>query len=132
MTSILREGGNKVKKDNQHHPLPDDLEQVLDEIRCNALSDADIDCLLDAVEPSVADPSVYDKSECAEELSVRRISADSSLGEGAEKCVPSKENLARKEDYEESANIADSMSHPQVIPDLERAFSFQYFIMVTL
>ena len=43
-----------------------------------------------------------------------------------------KENLARKEDYEESANIADSMSHPQVIPDLERVFSFQYFIMVTL
>jgi len=100
MTSILREGGNKVKKDNQHHPMPDDLEQVLDEIRCNALSDADIDCLLDAVEPSVADPSVYDKSECAEELSVRRISADSSLGEGAEKCVPSKENLARKKSPE--------------------------------
>ena len=31
-----------------------------------------------------------------------------------------KENLTRKEDYEESANIADSMSRPWVIPDLKR------------
>lgn len=35
-----------------------------------------------------------------------------------------KENLARKEDCEESTNIADSMPHPRVIPDLEGFFSF--------
>lgn len=47
-------------------------------------------------------------------------------------CWPAeRKNLARKEDYEESANIADACPI-RAIPDLERVFSFQYFIMVTL
>lgn len=77
-------------------------------------------------EKSLAVSSSKEK-EASPRVSLRTHSLASALHVGLQD-----EKRIRKEGYEESANVADTMSPPELIPDSERCIQFNILLYVTL